>query len=126
MNTFLAIGIGGGLGAVARHLLNTAMAQWFGATFPYGIMLINVLGSVLMGVLIGLFAFRFDASQTVRLFLTTGVLGGFTTFSTFSLDSAVLIERGAYGLAMLYIAGSVLLSIAGLMAAMTGMRLWLS
>ena len=126
MNAILAIAVGGGLGAVARHLLNTVMAHAFGTGFPYGIMLINVLGSVAMGGLIGLFAFRVDVAPIYKLFLTTGVLGGFTTFSTFSLDSVLLIERGAYGLAMLYIGLSLVLSIAGLMVALAGMRLWLA
>jgi CrcB protein len=126
MNTILAVGIGGGLGAILRHLLNTAVAGWLGTGFPYGIMLINITGSIVMGLLIGLFAHIGDPPQQWRLFLTTGMLGGYTTFSTFSLDSILLIERGAYGLAALYVGLSVGVSLVGLMAGMWGVRLWLT
>ncbi len=126
MNIFLAIGIGGGLGALSRHYLNTAVAHWLGTGFPYGIMLVNILGSVVMGLLIGLFAHVGEIPQAWKIFLTTGILGGFTTFSTFSLDSVLLIERGSYAAAALYIGGSVFISLAGLMLAMWSVRQWLT
>ena len=79
-------------------------------------MFINVSGSLIMGLAVAWFAFKGDASQHWRLFLTTGVLGGYTTFSAFSLDAALLYERGQLGLAAVYVIGSVVLSIAGLFA----------
>lgn len=126
MNTILAIGLGGGIGALLRHYLNGAVTGWLGTGFPYGIMLINSLGSLVMGLLIGLFAHAGEIPQAWKAFLTVGILGGFTTFSTFSLDAVLLLERGAYGAAALYIGGSVLLSLGALIAAMWGVRLWLS
>lgn len=126
MNTLFAIGLGGGIGALLRHYLNGAVTGWLGTGFPYGILMINILGSLVMGALIGLFAQMGEIQQTLKAFLTVGVLGGFTTFSTFSLDAVLLLERGAYGAAALYIGGSVALSLGALIAAMWGIRLWLS
>ena len=82
--------------------------------FPWGILIINVTGSFLIGALVGLFGTRWDLPQAVRIFLTVGICGGYTTFSTFSLDSYYLLERGELGAALLYIIGSVLLSIGAL------------
>jgi CrcB protein len=82
--------IGSGIGGVTRHLFNGWIVRAVGTGFPLGILLINVLGSSAMGLVAGWFAFRGHASQDVRLFLTTGILGGFTTFSAFSLDAALL------------------------------------
>ena len=110
---FLIVFLGGGLGAALRHGLNLAFAR-LGSAFPYSTLTINVTGSIVMGLIAGYFAFKGDASQSWRLFLTTGILGGYTTFSAFSLDAALLYERGALGLAALYVLGSVVLSIAGL------------
>jgi CrcB protein len=126
MNVFLAIGLGGGFGALLRHYLNGAVTAWLGTGFPYGIMVINILGSLLMGLMIGLFAHVGEIPPHWKVFLTTGVLGGFTTFSTFSLDSALLLERGDYGMAAFYIVGSVIISLAALMLAMWGTRFWLT
>jgi CrcB protein len=114
--TFLIVFFGGGIGAALRHGVNLASARFLGTAFPYATMIENVSGSVLMGLIAGIFAFRGDASQHWQLFLTTGVLGGYTTFSAFSLDAVLLYERGAIGLATLYVVGSVVLSIAGLVA----------
>lgn len=113
---YLVVFIGGGIGAALRHGVNIAAARAFGTAFPYGTLTVNVVGSLAMGLLAAYFAFKGDASQQWRLFLTTGILGGFTTFSAFSLDAALLYERGEVGLAALYVAGSVALSIAGLFA----------
>ena len=85
-----------------------------GPNFPYGTLFINVTGSTIMGLVVAYFAFKGDMSQHWRLFLTTGVLGGYTTFSAFSLDAALLYERGELGLAAVYVIGSVVLSILGL------------
>ena len=103
--------IGGGIGAALRHGVNIAAARLFGTSFPYGTLTVNVVGSLVMGLLTAYFAFKVDISQHWRLFLTTGILGGFTTFSTFSLDVAVLWERGAIGLCALYVALSLAVSI---------------
>jgi CrcB protein len=113
---FLIVFLGGGLGAALRHGVNLASARWLGTGFPYATMIENVSGSLVMGLLAGYFAFRGGPSQHWQLFLTTGILGGYTTFSAFSLDAVLLYERGALGLAALYVLGSVVLSIAGLFA----------
>ena len=113
---YLIVFLGGGIGAALRHGVNLAAARLAGTDFPYGTLTINVLGSLAMGLIAAYFAFRGDASQHWRLFLTTGILGGFTTFSAFSLDVALLYERGELGLAALYVAASVAVSIAALFA----------
>jgi CrcB protein len=114
--TYLIVFLGGGLGAALRHGINIGVARWLGTAFPYGTFLINVTGSLVMGLVAGYFAFKGGLSQHLRLFLTTGILGGYTTFSAFSLDTALLYERGELGLAAVYVLASVLLSIAGLFA----------
>ncbi len=114
METVLAIAAGGAVGSVLRHFLNNAVVAAAGPNFPLGIFVINILGSFVMGVFVACFAHLGDPRPSVKVFLTTGVLGGFTTFSTFSLDAVMLFERGAYGLASFYIIGSVGLALAGL------------
>jgi CrcB protein len=114
--TYLIVFLGGGIGAALRHGVNVAAARLFGTGFPYATMIENVSGSLVMGLLAGYFAFRDGAPSHLQLFLTTGILGGYTTFSAFSLDAVLLYERGAIGLAALYVLGSVVLSIAGLVA----------
>ena len=111
---YLLVFLGGGIGAVMRHGVNVAFARWFGTGFSFHTLFENVTGSLCMGLLAGYFAFRGDASQHLRLFLTTGVLGGYTTFSAFSLDAVLLWERHQYGLAALYVGISVAASIGGL------------
>lgn len=113
---YLLVFLGGGLGAALRHGVNVHAARWLGTAFPYSTLFVNVTGSLAMGVLAAWFAFKGDATQSWRLLLTTGVLGGYTTFSAFSLDAALLYERGEIGLAALYVIASVALSIAGLFA----------
>ncbi|MEE2953500.1 MAG: fluoride efflux transporter CrcB [Pseudomonadota bacterium] len=119
---FLLVMAGGGLGAGMRHLSGLAAMRLLGTGFPWGTAFVNVLGSFLMGVLIELLARKVDASAAWRLFLATGFLGGFTTFSSFSLDTALLIERGSMGLAFLYVAGSVLIGIVALFAGFAVIR----
>lgn len=119
---YLIVFLGGGLGAALRHGMNLAAAKVLGAAFPYGTLLVNVSGSMVMGLIVGYFAFKGEASQHWRLFLTTGILGGYTTFSAFSLDAVVLWERHEIGLAVLYIVGSVGLSILGLVAGLALVR----
>ena len=119
---FVLVFIGGGLGAALRHGVNMASARLLGATFPYATLFENVSGSLVMGLLAGYFAFKGDAAQSWRLFFTTGILGGYTTFSAFSLDSALLYERGELGIAALYVVCSVVLSIAGLFGGLALVR----
>ena len=111
---YFIVFLGAGVGGALRHGVNLAAARQFGFGFPFGTLIVNVAGSFLMGLLAGYFAFRPGLSQHLRLFLTTGVLGGFTTFSAFSLDTALLVERHSYGLAAGYAVGSVAASVAAL------------
>ncbi len=114
--SYLLVFLGGGFGAALRHGVNIASARAFGLGFPTGTLIINVTGSLVMGLIAGWFALKGDLSQGWRLFLTTGVLGGYTTFSAFSLDAILLWERNEAGLAALYVLASVGLSLAGLVA----------
>ena len=119
---YLIVFLGGGLGAAFRHGINMAVGRTLGTAFPYGTLLINITGSLLMGLVAAYFAFKGDASQHWRLFLTTGILGGYTTFSAFSLDAALLYERGEFSAAAIYVVASVALSIAGLFAGFAVVR----
>jgi CrcB protein len=118
---YLIVFIGAGIGGALRHGANIGATRLFGFGFPYGTFIVNVVGSFAMGLFAGYFAYRPGISQHVRLFLTTGMLGGFTTFSTFSLDAALLIERHAWGMALGYAVGSV---AAGLSALFLGLALF--
>ena len=120
--TYLLVFIGGGLGSSLRHTINVLCARAFGTAFPYHTFIINITGSIIMGLIAGYLALKGEASQPWRLFLMTGVLGGYTTFSAFSLDTALLYERGEVGLALLYVLGSVALSILGLFAGLALVR----
>lgn len=124
MNTALiaAVAVGGALGSIARYLVAIGVGRAFGTSFPWGILIINVSGSALIGAFIGLFALRWNLPETARVFLTVGICGGYTTFSTFSLDAWYLIERGQAWSAVAYIAGSVVLSIGALIGAMQLVR----
>jgi len=106
--------LGAGIGGAMRHGVNVMSGRLLGLGFPFGTLAVNVVGSFAMGLLAGLFLNRPGTDQHMRLFLTTGVLGGFTTFSAFSLDAALLIERHSYGMAAGYALGSVIASIAAL------------
>ncbi len=124
----LHVFIGGGAGAVLRHQLGRAMTQWMGvqavSTFPWATLAVNALGSLLMGMLAGWLA-RHGGAQgdQMRLLLGVGLLGGFTTFSAFSLEMVLLVERGQYTLAALYAVLSFALGITGLMAGLAVMRM---
>jgi CrcB protein len=118
---YLIVFVGAGIGGALRHGVNVGAAKLFGAGLPHGTLIVNVLGSFLVGLLAGYFALRPGIGQHLRLFLTSGLLGGFTTFSAFSLDAALLIERHAYALAAGYVLGSVL---AGLGALFIGLALF--
>lgn len=118
MMAFLLVFVGGGVGAMVRHGVNLAVIRASGGDFPWGILIVNVTGSLLMGMLAGILAFKADIplAHHARPFLATGILGGYTTFSAFSLDTALLVERGAASQAVGYVLGSVLLSILALFA----------
>ena len=119
---FLIVFLGGGIGSMLRHGVNVLSARWLGTGFPYGTLTVNVTGSIVMGLLAGYFAFKGEATQSWRLFLMTGVLGGYTTFSAFSLDAILLYERGQIGQALAYVAGSGAVSIFGLFAGLMLIR----
>ncbi len=114
MYHLVLVAIGGAIGASLRHLVNLAALRLVGVTFPWGTMAINIAGSFAMGVFVELLARRFGASNEIRLFVATGILGGFTTFSAFSLDFAVLWERGAALPALSYVLVSVIGAILAL------------
>lgn len=120
--SFFLVFLGGGLGAALRHAANQAAVALFGAGFPFGTLLVNITGSAAMGLLACWLALKSELPPQLSLFLTTGFLGGFTTFSAFSLDAVTLWERGDHGLAFAYAAASVLLSIGGLVFGWTAMR----
>ena len=124
INAFLIVFLGGGIGAAIRHGINTWLGRLAGHEFPLGIMAINISGSIMMGLAAGYFAFRSGEawSQSARLFVTTGILGGYTTFSAFSLDAMLLYERGQIGTALFYVVGSVALSILGLAFGLAAVR----
>ena len=111
---YLIVFLGAGIGGALRHGVNVGTARLFGYGFPLGTFIVNVAGSFLMGLLAGYFTFRPGIAQHMRLFLITGILGGFTTFSAFSLDTALLIERNSYGMAAGYAVGSVAASVSAL------------
>lgn len=119
---YLTVFVGGGLGAALRHAVNRSSLAYFGPAFPYGTLIVNVVGGLLMGVLAELFLAKGGGSQELRLFLTTGFLGGFTTFSAFSLDAALMWQRSDYAALASYIIASVLLSIMALFIGMAGIR----
>lgn len=123
MMPWIVVAAGGAVGATLRHGVNQIALQAMGPDFPWGTLAVNVFGSFMMGMLVGAFAHFWDASQTLRLFLTVGVLGGFTTFSAFSLDSILMLQKGQMVEAMLYILASVFLSLGGLFAGMMLMRI---
>lgn len=118
----LLVALGGALGSVCRYLVGVGASRLLGADFPFGTMIVNIVGSFVMGLFIELLAVRFDGSESLRLFVAVGILGGFTTLSSFSLDSVVLFERGAIGAAALYVGGSIVLSLAALIAGLHFVR----
>jgi CrcB protein len=110
------VALGGALGSLARYLVAGAVQPAWWPGFPFGIFVVNITGGLAMGLVTALAALKLNLAPEMRAFLTTGVLGGYTTFSTFSLDSAMLMQRGAYAQAGAYVIGSVVLSILALFA----------
>lgn len=118
----MAVALGGAIGSVSRYLVGIGAGELFGRNFPWGTLIINVTGSFLIGAFVGLFATRWDLSQPMRIFLTVGICGGYTTFSTFSLDTYYLIERGQTWPSFAYMVASVALSVGALIAALRLVR----
>ncbi len=111
MTHLLLVALGGAIGAAFRHLSGIAALRLMGLAFPWGTLFVNVFGSLLMGLFIAWLTKRSGTSNELRLFVATGILGGFTTFSAFSLDVANLVERGAGVGAASYVIASVVLSV---------------
>ena len=122
MNGILYVALGGALGASLRHLLGMATLKTLGPGYPYGTMMANVLGGFLMGMLAGWLALKISGGANLRLFLGVGLLGGFTTFSAFSLEAVLMYERKAYGALAGYVGGSVVLSVGALMVGLILVR----
>lgn len=120
MNAVLMVALGGALGASGRYLAGSVIGHFWGGAYPWATFAVNSAGSVLLGLLAGFMAFAWTPSPEMRLFLTVGVLGGFTTFSAFSLELVLLLERGRADLAALYLVSTVVVSVGGLFA---GLRL---
>lgn len=119
---YVMVFIGAGLGGALRHATNLLAARLFGLTFPAGTLAVNILGAFVMALIVEVFALKAGMPQSARLFLTTGVLGGFATFSTFTLDAVSLYERGEGLTALAYVLLSVLGSLAAFLAGMALIR----
>ena len=119
---YILVFVGGGIGATLRHVVNRASLAWLGPGYPYGTLFVNIAGGLLVGILAELFLVKGVGSQSLRLFLVTGILGGFTTFSAFSLDAALMWQRGDYAALGAYVAASVFFSIAALFFGMAAVR----
>jgi CrcB protein len=122
MKMILAVAAGGAVGSVLRHMVNVLALSWLGSAFPWGTLTVNIVGCFLMGVLVETSALLWSPSPELRAFIAVGFLGGLTTFSSFSLDVAVLYERGEMMLAAAYVLVSVAASIGGLFAALALVR----
>ena len=122
LGPYLIVALGSALGGALRHAVNVGCARLLGIGWPYGTFAVNVVGSFAIGAIAAYFALRGHGGQAWLLFLTTGVLGGFTTFSAFSLDVVLLYERGRLDLAALYLVGSVGASVAALLLALALVR----
>lgn len=123
--TWTAIAVGGAIGALMRHAVSQASLRLFGPNFPWGTLAANVAGCFAMGLLVVGLASREPNPTALRAFLTVGVLGAFTTFSTFALDVVTLYREKAVAVAALYLAGSVVLSVGGLAAGLVAGRAFL-
>lgn len=126
MSAILAVAAGGAAGAVARYLVMSGIGHWFGPSFPYGTLVVNVVGSFVLGALVETMALVWSVGTEMRAFLVVGVLGSFTTFSTFSLDVVTLVQRGQLGIAGFYVVASVVLALVGFMLGLALFRVVLS
>jgi CrcB protein len=118
----IAVAAGGAVGSVSRYWVSIYFGRLFGTGFPWGTLFINVTASFVLGVLAEGFALRWDVSQTTRVLLVVGFCGGYSTFSTYSLEVLTLVNRGAWIAASLYAVGSVVLSLGALLAALRLVR----
>ncbi len=116
MTNILLAAFGGAIGSVLRYLVGVFSVRWFGSGFPWGTLAVNVVGSFIIGLMVEMIARRFNASMELRVFIVTGILGGFTTWSSFSLDTMMLFERGAIAAAAAYVIGSLVVSFAAVFA----------
>jgi CrcB protein len=121
-----AVAAGGALGSVARYVTVIGVGRIVGVGFPYGVLVVNIVGGFVIGALAELMALAWSPGETIRAFLVVGVLGGYTTFSAFSLDAWLLLEKGLYGPAIVYILASVILSIGALVTGLTLTRMALA
>ncbi|MTI16425.1 fluoride efflux transporter CrcB [Rhodobacteraceae bacterium RKSG542] len=122
MKHLLLVALGGGMGAACRHMISLAYLRYLGPAFPWGTITVNILGSLIMGIFVEVLAQKLNGSNELRFLIATGFLGGFTTFSSFSLDVAVLWERGEPWLAFIYVTASVVLSIGALFCGLAATR----
>ncbi len=116
MTNILLAALGGAIGSVLRYLVGVFTVRWFGPSFPWGTLSVNIVGSFIIGLTVEMIARRFNASMELRVFIVTGIIGGFTTWSSFSLDTMVLFERGAFAAAAAYVIGSLVVSFAAVFA----------
>lgn len=122
MNLVLSIAAGGALGAVGRHYVAISVARWLGDVFPFGTLTVNVLGSLAMGLLVELMTLTWSPGQELRAFMTVGFMGGFTTFSAFSMETILLVQRGESLTAVGYVLASVVLSVGAFFLGMAVLR----
>jgi len=123
MNPYLLVAVGGALGSMARYGTGVLVGKVWDSAFPLGTMLINIVGSLAMGLFVGyLVRTTPDWQADARLFVAVGILGGFTTFSSFSLDAIAMLERGEIGQMLLYVLGSVIVGVAALYGGLLLMR----
>lgn len=123
MYAILSVAFGGAFGAVTRYGVNIGMARLLGTDFPWGTITVNILGSFIMGIIISVFAHFWQPPESLKIFIVTGFLGAFTTFSTFSLDFSSLCEGGRFDTALIYAVASVLISIGALFAGLYSVRM---
>jgi CrcB protein len=116
MLNILLAAMGGAIGSVLRYLVGVFSVRWFGPSFPWGTLTVNVVGSFVIGLMVEVIARRFNASAEMRVFIVTGIIGGFTTWSSFTLDTMVLFGRGATFAAAAYVIGSLVISFAAVFA----------
>jgi CrcB protein len=122
MSMVLAVACGGALGAVGRYLISSYMQTFAGNAFPWGTLTVNVLGCAILGILVTVFSNVWSPTQEMRAFLTVGMMGALTTFSAFSLEVVLMIERAQWVMAAGYVAASVILCVAAILLSMAGMR----
>ena len=124
MMLVLVVGIGGCLGSIARYWLSGLAHRWFGSGFPYGTLLVNLIGCLVLGGIYGLVEYRQMFSPNTRLFLSVGILGGLTTFSTFGYETFAQLRDEEYALAAANVAANVIVGVAAVMAGWFAAKLW--